>query len=92
MNWNEELMSSVRPVIDQAFRSLLDKSVGHFKAETAQTIKDALRDLNHVLKSKFIFHRIVFSMLTVLQMTPRRWLAMPTRFASRTISSATKLR
>ncbi|KAH3960319.1 hypothetical protein HBH52_237480 [Parastagonospora nodorum] len=51
MNWNEELMSSVRPIIDQAFRSLLDKSVENFKAEAAQTIKEALRDLNHVLKN-----------------------------------------
>lgn len=46
-------MSSVRPIIDQAFRSLIDKSVENFKAEAAQTIKEALRDLNHILKSKF---------------------------------------
>jgi glutathione S-transferase len=92
MNWNEELMSSVRPVIDQAFRGLLDKSVEQFKAEAAQAIKEALRDLNHVLKSKFIFDCNVFIMLTVLYMTPRRWLAMPTRFASQTTSSATNLR
>jgi hypothetical protein len=50
MNWNEELMSSVRPIIDQAFRNLLDKSVENFKADAAQTIKEALRDLNHTLK------------------------------------------
>jgi hypothetical protein len=56
MNWNEELMSSVRPGIDHAFRSLLDKSVDSFKAEAAQAIKEALRDLNHVLKSKSFIH------------------------------------
>ncbi|KAH7093109.1 hypothetical protein FB567DRAFT_609442 [Paraphoma chrysanthemicola] len=51
LNWNEELMSSVRPVIDQAFRSLLDRSCETFKAEAAQVIKEALRDLNHILKN-----------------------------------------
>ncbi|KAH7083176.1 hypothetical protein BKA63DRAFT_584450 [Paraphoma chrysanthemicola] len=51
LNWNEELMSSVRPVIDQAFRSLLDTSCENFKAEAAQVIKEALRDLNHILKN-----------------------------------------
>lgn len=45
-------MASLGPVIDQAFRSLLDKSVDTFKAEAAQVIKEALRDLNHVLKSR----------------------------------------
>jgi hypothetical protein len=55
MNWNQDLMSSVQPTIDNAFRTLLDKSVGNFKAEAAQTIKEALRDLNHVLKSTLPF-------------------------------------
>jgi hypothetical protein len=62
MNWNEELMSSVRPVIDHAFRRLLDRSVENLKAEAAQTIKEALRDLDHILRSKFFFrHKVLYS-------------------------------
>jgi hypothetical protein len=51
MNWNEDLMSFVRPNIDHAFRRLLDTSVEKFMAEAAQTIKEELRDLNYVLRS-----------------------------------------
>jgi hypothetical protein len=76
MNWNEELMSSVRPGIDHAFRSLLDKSVDSFKAEAAQAIKEALRDLNHVLKSKSFIH---------LYIIHRLWRAMHTSSAFLTI-------
>jgi hypothetical protein len=90
LNWNEELLSSMRPVIDQAFRTLLDKSCENFKAEAAQAIKEALRDLNHVLKSKstYPFHRFPF--LIPPQTTLAPWHAMPTRYAFRTTSSVTK--
>jgi hypothetical protein len=84
MNWNEDLMSSVRPAIDQAFRSLLDTSVENFKANSAQTIKEALRNLNHVLKSKHFILLHFDNMLITLQMTPKLWRVMLTRPVTRT--------
>jgi hypothetical protein len=53
MNWNEDLIASVRPAIDQVFRVILDDSCERFKAEAAQTIKDALGALDNTLKSKY---------------------------------------
>lgn len=52
INWNEELISPVRPAIDQAFRAILDDSCETFKAEAAQMIKDALSALDKTLKGK----------------------------------------
>jgi hypothetical protein len=91
-------MSSVRPVIDQAFRRLLDNEVGIFKADAAQTIKEALRDLDHVLKSKsFITLCIPSGVINTdlannSQMTRRHWHVTPTSSVSRKISSATSSR
>jgi hypothetical protein len=54
MNWNEELLSPLRPAIDQAFRTILDDSCETFKAEAAQTIKSTLSDLDNTLKGRFV--------------------------------------
>ncbi|KAF2130344.1 hypothetical protein P153DRAFT_375119 [Dothidotthia symphoricarpi CBS 119687] len=51
MNWNENLMSAVRPTIDVTFRTLIDENCDTFKAEAAQASKDTLRELDHMLKN-----------------------------------------
>ena len=52
MNWNESLMSPVSEIIDQAFRTIIDESCDKFKAEAAQVSKEAMRELDHTLKSE----------------------------------------
>ncbi|KAJ4361430.1 hypothetical protein N0V95_001847 [Ascochyta clinopodiicola] len=51
MNWNEDLIDPIRPAIDKAFRTILDSSCDTFKAEAAQTLKNALSNLDNTLKS-----------------------------------------
>jgi len=53
MNWNEDLLSLVRPIIDAAFRTIIDKSVETFKAELSQASKDVMNDLDDTLKGKY---------------------------------------
>lgn len=45
-------MSPMRPAIDQIFRTVLDESCEKFQAKAAQTIKNALNDLDNMLKGK----------------------------------------
>lgn len=52
MNWNDELMSPMRPAIDEAFRVVLDHSCERFEAEAVQLIKDTLGSLDKSLSSK----------------------------------------
>lgn len=52
MNWNEDFMSPMRSALDQSFRVILDDACDRFKAEAAQSIKDALNSLDATLKSK----------------------------------------
>ncbi|KAF3034625.1 hypothetical protein E8E12_006678 [Didymella heteroderae] len=50
LHWNEDLMSPMRPAIDQIFRKILDESCDIFQAKAAQTIKNALNELDNTLK------------------------------------------
>lgn len=51
LNWNEDLLYPVKPAIDTAFRKILDHSCEAFKAQSAQIVTQALRDLDFVLRS-----------------------------------------
>jgi hypothetical protein len=46
------LIDPVRPIIESAFRTIIDGSVENYKAEAAQASKEIIRELDHVLKSK----------------------------------------
>ncbi|KAL6712302.1 hypothetical protein ACN47E_000179 [Coniothyrium glycines] len=50
MNWNEDLLSSIKPIIDAAFQRVIDDSLEKFKAESMQAIKEIIRDLDDILK------------------------------------------
>ncbi|KAH9864393.1 hypothetical protein J1614_010327 [Plenodomus biglobosus] len=50
INLNEDLLSSVRPRIDQSFRVVLDVACPIFRAEAAQVIKKAFIGLSKTLK------------------------------------------
>ena len=51
-NLNEGFLSSRRPVIEQAFRSVLDEAPKNFQAQAAQAIKNGFGELNSTLKGK----------------------------------------
>ncbi|KAJ4381797.1 hypothetical protein N0V86_003162 [Didymella sp. IMI 355093] len=50
LHWNEELMLPMRSAIDQIFRTIIDESCDMFEAQAAQSIKDALNELDNTLK------------------------------------------
>ncbi|KAF2853205.1 hypothetical protein T440DRAFT_390747 [Plenodomus tracheiphilus IPT5] len=50
INLNEDLLSYIRPRIDQAFRVVLDTSCSIFKAEAAQAIKNTFVGLSRKLR------------------------------------------
>ncbi|CAO2655631.1 Nn.00g044340.m01.CDS01 [Neocucurbitaria sp. VM-36] len=50
-NWNDDLSSPVRPIIDTAFRNIIDQSTNTFKAEAAQISKEVIRELDATLKN-----------------------------------------
>lgn len=52
LTWNEDLLAPVRPSIDLAFQAIIDESVKNFDAEAAQASREALRELDEILKSE----------------------------------------
>jgi hypothetical protein len=68
MNWDEDLISPVKPAIDTAFRSIIDESCEIFKAEAAQASKEVIHNLDHTLKSMFAALLRYSTGLTVSQM------------------------
>jgi len=50
---NAALLAPTKQAVLDAFRDLLDAAPASFKAQTAQTIKAGINDLNKQLKGEF---------------------------------------
>lgn len=58
---NAALLAPTKQAVLDAFRDLLDAAPASFKAQTAQTIKAGINDLNKQLKGEFADPSVSFS-------------------------------